>query len=201
MQLFMSPASPFVRTVRVMIREAGITDMVEELEISTNALDTNAALAAANPVGKIPTLARPDGPAVHDSRVIARYLDQISDAGLYPTARLWEVLTLEATAHGAMDAAVGMVYEARFKGTDGKSADWIEAQWQKVARALDALEARWMSHLNGPVDMAQVAVACMLGYLDLRHPGRDWRATRPQLAAWEAAFSERPAMVDTKPPA
>lgn len=64
---------------------------------------------AHNPLGKLPALTRPDGPAIYDSRVICRYLDARADSGLYPDRTLWETLTLEATADGIMDAAVLMV--------------------------------------------------------------------------------------------
>jgi len=47
--------------------------------------------------------------------------------------------------------------------------------------------------------MGQVSVACALGYLDLRHPDRDWRAGRDALAAWYKAFAARPSMVATAP--
>ena len=35
MKLLMSPASPFVRKVRVLLREADLLDTVEEIEVST----------------------------------------------------------------------------------------------------------------------------------------------------------------------
>ncbi|EAR52901.1 Glutathione S-transferase [Oceanicola granulosus HTCC2516] len=199
MQLVMSAASPFVRTVRVLAREAGLAERIEEVPVATTPLASAPEALAANPLGKIPALVRPDGPTLYDSRVICRYLDAQARDGFYPKRRLWEVLTLEATAHGVMEAAVLMIYEARLKGEEGKSADWIAAQWQKVARALDALEGRWMSHLSGPLDVAQIATAVALDYLDFRHGGRDWREGRPALAAWHARFAARPAMVETKP--
>ncbi len=40
-----------------------------------------------------------------------------------------------------------------------------------------------MSHLNGPLDIGQIAVGCALGYLDFRHADRGWREGRPALAA------------------
>ena len=199
MQLFVSPPSPFARTARVTLREAGLTDHVEEIDVTTNAFATDPALAAANPAGKIPTLLRDDGPALHDSRVINRYLDHLAEARFYPEARLWEVLTLEATGNALMDAAVSAVYEARFKGTEGRSGDWIAAQKAKVTRILGALESRWMSHLSGPMNAGQIAVACGLGYLDLRFAEDDWRGDTPALSDWFARFSDRPAMIDTRP--
>ena len=168
MKLLMSPPSPFVRKVRVVIRETGQLDAIEEVAVTTSALDTDAGLMAANPLGKIPALIREDGPAIYDSRVITRYLDARVGAGLYPDARLWEILTLEATADGIMEAGVLMVYEGRLRPEAQQSPQWVEAQWGKLSRSLDAVNARWMSHLAGPLNMGQIAIGCALGYLDLR---------------------------------
>lgn len=199
MQLIMSPASPYVRKVRVTVREAGLDHHVEEVPVTTTPMSPAAQALSANPTGKIPALLRSDGPAIYDSRIICRFLDARAGAGLYPESRLWEVLTLEATADAMIDAAVAMVYQARFVGTDGANGDWIDAQWAKVTGAVTAIEDRWMSHLSGPLDAAQIAVACGLGYLDFRHEDRDWRGAAPSLADWYGTFAERPSMQATRP--
>ena len=197
--LFHSPASPFVRLVRVTARELGLDAEIEERDVTTTPVASDPALVPANPLGKIPALARPDGPALFDSRVICRYLDDRAGGGLYPTAGHWEMLTLEALAHGIMEAAVLSVYERRFRAEAQQSADWLAGQWSKITRGLDVIEAQWMSHLSGPVTVAQIAVACALGYLDFRHADAPWREGRPNLAAWYAGFAARPAMVATAP--
>ncbi|MFU8836108.1 glutathione S-transferase [Roseovarius autotrophicus] len=201
MQLISSPLSPFVRKVRVLLHETGLADQVTEIPVATTALATAPEAMAANPLGKIPALMRNDGPAIYDSRVICRYLDAKAGAGLYPEAQLWEVLTLEATADGIMESGVLMVYETRLRPEGARSEAWVEAQWAKIARALDALEQRWMSHLSGPLDMGQIAVACALGYLDFRHDARGWRQGRPALAAWYDGFAARDSMTATAPAA
>lgn len=199
MQLLSADASPFVRKARVVIHETNQTD-IEIRTVASSPLGGEEALNAANPVGKIPALVRDTGATLYDSRVITRFLDARANAGLYPEARLWEVLTLEATGDEIMTASVGMTYEQRFRAPEGLVWDtWLDAQWAKVMRAIGALEARWMSHLNGPLDMGQISVACALGYLDLRHSARDWRAGHDVLAAWEAEFAKRPAMIATAP--
>lgn len=197
MKLISSPTSPYVRKVRVMIREANLTDAVEEIEVSTTAFATDSTAISANPLGKIPALIRADGPAIYDSRVITRFLDDYAGAGLYPAARLWELLTLEATADGIMDATVSMAYEVRLRPENEQSKDWVEAQWQKADRAIEAISERWMSHLQGPLNMAQIATACALSYVDLRHDARNWRDGREDLAKWHAEFSGRQSMTDT----
>jgi glutathione S-transferase len=196
--LLSSPASPFVRKVRVLLLETGQDDVALQ-EVATTPVATAPEVAAANPVGKIPALIRDDGPTIYDSRVICRFLDARAKSGLYPEHQLWDTLTLEATADGIMEAAVSMTYEKRLRPEEFWYEPWLDAQWSKVARALDALDSRWMSHLHGPLDMGQIAVACALGYLDLRHGDRDWRKGRDVLAAWEARFAERASMRATAP--
>lgn len=199
MKLLTATPSPFGRKVMALLHETGQMDSVEIELVAASPVATPSALAATNPVGKLPALIRDGGPALYDSRVICRYLDAQAGGALYPEARIWETLTLEATADGIMDAAILMVYEARLRPEEIRYPTWVEAQWTKVERSLDALEARWMSHLAGPLDMGQIAVACALGYLDFRHPDRDWRSPRPQLAAWHSVFSARDSMEATRP--
>lgn len=199
MQLISAGASPFARLARVLLHETGQTDDVEILDVKTTPVATDPAVAAANPVGKIPALIRPDRPAIYDSRVICRFLDERIGADLYPETRLWDTLTIEATAHGILDAAILIVYEGRVRPPEKVYEVWMDAQWDKVMRSVGALNTRWMSHLNGPLDMGQISVACALGYLDFRHSARGWRQGNDALATWFEAFAERPSMVETRP--
>ena len=199
MKLTFSPASPFVRKVMVLLHETDQLGDVDLMPVKTTPVSTAPEVAAANPVGKIPALIRNDGPAIYDSRVITRFQDARAKTTLYPEARLWDVLTVEATADGIMEAAVLMVYEHRVRPADKVYDVWVESNWARVERSLDVLNDRWMSHLSGPLDMGQIAVGCALGYLDFRHDARDWRKGRDALAAWESAFATRPAMAATAP--
>jgi glutathione S-transferase len=201
MRLYHSPTSPFVRKVMVLLIESGLRDRVEVISASGTPVDAGTMPLAQNPLGKIPALARDDGPAIYDSRVICRYLDDLAGGRFYPKgAALWETLTLEATADGILEAALLMVYEWRLRPEDKRLPDWVEGQWAKIDRTLDAVEARWLGHLNGPLGMGQIAMGCAIGYLDFRHSDRGWRAARPGLAAWEAGFAARPSMLATRPP-
>ena len=137
--------------------------------------------------------------AIYDSRVITRYLDARAGTALYPDARIWETLTLEATADAIMDAAVLCIYESRLRPPEHRSQDWIEAQWSKVEGALNAVNERWMSHLAGPLDASHIAIGCALGYLDFRHDARAWRKGKDALDDWFAVFAERDSMRATAP--
>lgn len=202
MRFFTSPASPYARKVMVTLHETGLLARTEIVTGSGSPLDPGQAPLAQNPLGKVPVLERPEGPALYDSRVICRYLDELAGGGLYPAApRLWDILTLEATGDGILDAALLMVYETRLRPEDKRMPEWVEGQWAKIARSLDVLETRWMAHLAGTFDMGQIAVACALGYLDLRHGPRNWRDSRPGLTVWYARIAERPSLLASAPPA
>jgi glutathione S-transferase len=200
MRLFHSPASPYVRKVMVLLIETGQADDVTLVPATGNPLDPGTMPLDANPLGKIPCLVLPDGTSLFDSRVICRYLDDRAGGVFYPPApALWATLTLEATADGILDAALLARYETHIRPEAARSPDWREAQLAKVDRALDVLENRWELHLNGPLDMGQIAVACALGYLDFRFADREWRAGRPALARWHATMNARPGMATTAP--
>ncbi|MEL6233224.1 MAG: glutathione S-transferase [Pseudomonadota bacterium] len=202
MRLYHNPASPFVRKVHVLVLEAGRADEVDLVPAAGTPLAPGSMPLAYNPLGKIPCLERPDGPALYDSRVICRYLNDRFAAGLYPDApRLWETLTLEALADGIKDAAVLMRYERTVRPEDRQLDAFVDAQWDKIARALAALEAGWMGYLAAPPDMGQFALACALGYLDFRHGERDWRRSHPGLAGWEQGMRTRASLSATMPEA
>ena len=200
MKLYFNPASPFVRKVHIAMIETDLIDHVDLEPVLGHPTDPGNLPVTQNPLGKIPALERGDGAAIYDSRVICAYISDMAGGALYPEKpRLWETMTLEATADGIMDAAILMVYENRSRAEGKQDPAWVEAQWIKIIRALDATETRWMSHLQGPLDIAQISMACALSYLDFRHADRDWRKSRPALTVWHAAFSERDAMKMTMP--
>ncbi len=185
----------------IFLEETGQSMNVDLVPTSVTPLAVSEGYAAQNPLNKVPALERPDGCTLYDSRVICRYLNDRAGADLYPRGpALWDVLTLEATGEGMIDAALLMAYEGRMRPEEFQFPDWIEGQWGKVGQALDALEARWMAHLHAPLNAGQIAVACALGYLDLRHADRNWRGGRSTLDSWFSEFSERPSFLGSSPP-
>jgi len=201
LKLFYSAASPFVRKVMIVLHETGQLEDVTIEPTMTSPLTASEALKTRNPLAKLPALVRDDGPTLFDSRVICAWLDERAGGKLYGKgARSWEIRTLEALADGILDAAVLMTYELRHRPEDMRSTDWLEGQWGKIDRACSALDAQWMGHLAGPLDMGHIAVASALGYLDFRHGARDWRAGRAALAGWYKDIESRPSFAATRPP-
>jgi glutathione S-transferase len=194
--------SPYARKVVALLHETGQQDDVEIVQVATTPTQPMDGLAAKNPLAKIPALERVDGPTLYDSRVICAFLDARAGGKLYPNGlRKWDVLTLEATADGILDCAVSITYEGRVRPVEKQWDGWTDAQWSKINGACGALNTRWMSHLSGPLDMGQIAVACALGYLDLRHDARGWRKGHDALAAWYEVFQQRESLVISAPPA
>jgi glutathione S-transferase len=201
MKLFYAAASPFVRIVLVTAAELGIADRIENVDGMTTPMNANPALADANPVAKLPTLLTDDGQALYDSRVICEYL--VTEAGnetMLPARgpERWKALRDLALINGILDAGVLLRYELAYRPADLQWAEWKDGQRGKIDRALDELESD-MAALEGTT-LVSIAAACALGYLDFRFPDRDWRASRPKLAAWyDDDWAKRPSMTATVP--
>ncbi|MFD1333463.1 glutathione S-transferase family protein [Methylopila musalis] len=180
-----SPPSPFGRKVKIAAAVLGLSDRIEVVKTDTTSPDD--AIRALNPLGKIPTLEFDSGATLFDSRVILEYLDHLAGGGrIIPAdpAERFAVLRLQALADGLMDAALLQIYEVRLRAEDKRDAGWLANQAGKVERALKALED---APPSARIDVGTIAVACALGYLDLRFEGR-WRETHPRLVEWLDAF-------------
>ncbi|TNB91014.1 glutathione S-transferase [Pseudomonas jessenii] len=202
MTLFHNTLSPFVRKVMVLLHETGQQDRVALQDCVLTPVSPDTALNADNPLGKIPALRLADGSVIHDSRVIFEYLDQQHVGNpLIPRegAARWRRLTLASLADGIMDASVMVRYELVLRAPEKHWDEWLDAQRDKIRRALAYLESDAIAELTSHFDVAAISVACALGYIDLRHPDLDWRSANPQLANWYFDVSQRPSMVATMP--
>lgn len=196
--LHYSPTSPYVRKVMILLHETGQLDQVTLSPAGGSPVDPGTIPVGLNPLGKIPALERPDGCTLYDSRVICKWLSDRAGGALYPAApRLYESLTLEATGDGILDAALLTRYETFARPEALRWDAWIDGQWSKITRSLDAIESRWMGHLAGPLCIGQASVISALGYLDFRFAGRDWRTGRPALTDWAVRMGERPSIKAT----
>jgi glutathione S-transferase len=191
-----SPASPFGRKVKIAAALLGLSDRIEVVAADTN--DPGDSLRGQNPLGKIPTLVLEDGTALYDSSVIVEYLDWLAGSGkIIPAAapERFKALTLQSLCDGIMDAALLQVYETRYREPAQYVAKWLDHHAGKVARGLGVLEAAPPADHR---DIGGIALACALGYLDLRFAGR-WRADHPRLVAWLDGFAaDVPAFGETR---
>jgi glutathione S-transferase len=195
-----SPASPFVRKVRIAVNLLGLEREVALEQADT--VDLGDTIRRQNPLGKIPALVLEDGTVLFDSRVILEYLDHRAGGGrIVPSAgpARFTALRLQALADGVMDASILIVYEGRWRPSERHEPKWVDHQAGKVARALASLEAA-PPPLDSAPHVGHIALACALGYRDFRFKG-DWRADHPKLVAWLGDFAARvPAFAATSPP-
>lgn len=201
MQLYFNPASPYVRKVRVTAHELGLGEAIELISVSLSPVSPHEGVRSSNPIGKIPTLIADDGTAFYDSPVICEYLDALAGGNrIFPAAGAarWTALRRQAIADGIMDAAVLTRYEEATRPKELRWQAWVDGQLLKVRTALDALERE---DLEGAFDIGTIAIACALGYLDLRFASEGWRKSRPRLAAWATAAGQRPSLAATAPSA
>ena len=202
MKLIGSLTSPYVRKVRIVMAEKKL-DYRLELE---NVWSADTQIQTYNPLGKVPCLVMEDGGTLFDSRVIVEYLDTLS-----PVARLIPqpgrdraaVKCWEAIADGLLDACVTIVKEKQ-RPEAQRSPEWIERQYGKIHASLDAMdkslgENAYCMGIN--YILADIAVGCALGYLDLRFAELDWRTGHPNLARLYDKLAQRQSFVDTVPQA
>lgn len=203
MKLFMTPTSPYARKVRVVLAEKHI-----ECELVTvpSLAAPDSPVPEFNPLGKVPTLVLDDGTPFYDSVVIVDYLDHKTPVSrLIPQDNSHRALVRrwEALADGICDAAVAVVMEKR-RAPEKQDETIIERQTLKVTRGLkrmseDMGEEKWAA--GDRFTLADIAVGCVLGYIDLRMPETGWRELYPNLAGLYEQLITRPSFKDTMPPA
>ena len=198
MKLYGHLTSPYVRKVRIALREKNLACT----HVTESPHDPGNHIADMNPLGKVPVLETGDGRVFFDSGLIVEYLDGLGMPRLIPEgeARL-PVLQWHALGSGIIDAVVVRLLEGR-RPPAQRSAEVIAAQEQKIQRAIawaDKAE-RGRAYLIGDrFTLADLVLGLALEYVDFRYP-HDWRSAHPRLAQWLAGISTRGSFAETVPP-
>ena len=198
MKLFASSTSVFVRKVRIVIREKGLVDRVEEV----TAVPVEAApdLVAANPISQLPALVDDEGHTWADSGLIAAWLDtQGEGPGLLPdygSAAYWRVKRLETAAAGMNEMMARIVYENRRPETE-RSPFWLTRWEGNLMRAF--AHAETLCPAPDVFDMGTLTLGVAGTFCDFRLGQIDWRAVAPKVAALHAELEKRQSFIDTYP--
>jgi glutathione S-transferase len=202
MKLIYAAASPYARMVLVTAHEVGLAGQVEIVQSGPLPLTgVNDAVTQVNPLGKVPCLVTDHGHSLYDSRVICEYLcHHAGDKRLLPDepVKRFRLLTLQALGQGMCDTALGLRYELAARPESLRWSEWIDRQKLRIHSACDDLERAWTADLQA-MNAGAVAIACALGYLDLRFGDLEWRKGRPKTAAAYEALSKLPSMQATIP--
>lgn len=159
-----------------------------------------------NPLGKVPALQLDDGRVLISSPLLAEFVDS-----RYPSPRLIpedfeariEVRSWEALADGSMDAVSATLYEMRFHDDAKRSEAWLDRQRKKFETGFKTLEAmlggrQWC--VGDAMSLADVAVACHLGFINLRVPQYFPQDEYPGLSRLWRNMEERDSFKRTAPP-
>ncbi|MES2012848.1 MAG: glutathione S-transferase N-terminal domain-containing protein [Pseudomonadota bacterium] len=200
MKLLYTVNSPYARKVRIAAIEKHIDVALEEVVLAA----ADCPVKQYNPLGKVPVLILDDGDSLYDSRVIVEYLDHRTplahlipaDNGSKIAVRRWEAL-----ADGVCDAAVAVMLEQR-KSAELQDAAYIAKHLEKVTRGLavlnlDLTKKKWC--VNGAFSLADIAVGCVLGYLELRFKHIDLASEYPNLSALYTELMKRDSFKTTMP--
>lgn len=203
MKLIGAVTSPYVRKVRIVMAEKKLDFQF----VTEDVWSATTSISESNPLGKVPCLVMEGGEALFDSRVIVEYIDTLSPVGkLIPSMgrERAEVKTWEALADGVLDAAILARLEATWpdRSAEQRSAAWIDRQMGKIAASLKSIsqglgEKAYCTGIH--FTLADIAVGCVLGYLDFRFPQINWRADYPNLSKLDEKLSARQSFADTKP--
>lgn len=200
MKLLYTPNSPYSRKVRIVGIEKHLDITLQQVQLDA----ADSPVQQYNPLGKVPVLILDNEEALYDSRVIVEYLDTRSPVSkLVPNehASRIAVIRWEALADGISDAAVAAMVEQR-KPEQQQSKLYIEKQMVKVNQGLEKLnqdisKKKWC--VNETFSLADIAIGCMLGYINLRFNAMNWQKHYPELAKHFTILSKRPSFKETAP--
>lgn len=201
MKLRTAGVSPFSRKVMAFAHEAGILGLIETVE--TNYEDPESGLWNENPLGRVPTLVVTDNKILQGSSVICQFLGSLSDKReLIPSegdAR-WRALNGEALSDGLCEAAIAIQRELS-RPSEIRSQPWIDRQKNKVSKTIHWINTHWELPSDIPsIDL--IALSCTLNWIDYRLHNElgAWHQANIRLSDWLRDFSNRPSMMQTRPP-
>lgn len=198
MKLYMSQLSPYARVVRVLLRQSGAGDLVQD--VATDPRQSGTGFWDRNPVAKIPALDLGDGTVITESALICRYVDGRFAAGRHhaPVDADPGRLALLGLSQGVLDRGVSARIEKLRVGAPD-TARFLDTQLGAVQRGCDALDRLAPEDSDAPPDILDLHVACAVEWIDFRHPDLSIRDGRPRLAAWCARIGALASMVSTRP--
>lgn len=198
MKLYLNKPSPYARLALVVAHEKGLAGRLD-LEW-VDPWQNPAGLSAVNPFSRVPALVTDDGISIVDSACICDYFDRLGEGrALVPAAMGPRTRTLRSygLARTLTDAAFGAVIARRFGPPGAEPA--LAQRWIAAAgSALDVMEGDASTGKSTPdPDLADLALAVALGYVDFRLKEIAWRENRPRLGEWFKAIAARPSMLAT----
>lgn len=199
MKLYGSPASPYARKARVLIKEKNLPcEFVVE-----DPWPADSPIPSRNPLGKVPVLEIESGSYLFESVQVVHYLDNVDGKSLMPkdAAGYWQAQWWQALGNGIIDAAVARVLESR-RPLEKQMPEKMAREEARVHRAVNVGEKAFKGGnflVGSRFTLADLVLGVALQYTDFRYP-HDWRSRAPKLARWHAGITKRRSFGETLPP-
>ena len=204
MKLTFSPASPFARKVRISAIELGLIDKIEFVPATVVPGQANDEYLRINPLKKLPVLILDNGDVIIDSYVIVEYLDELAGGGkLIPASgpNRWKVKSDHSLLQGMLDSMLLCRYEKMVRPQGLQWQAWSDDHWNRAWTGMARFDKQ-ADVLSRPLDIAQIALTCVLGYADFRFADCGWRKAFPNLDSFHERMLNRPSVrVSVPPPA
>ncbi|HEX9209612.1 MAG TPA: glutathione S-transferase family protein [Bradyrhizobium sp.] len=202
MKLSFSAASPFARKVRIAAIELGLIDKIEFTPATVAPGQANEDYSRITPLKKLPVLITNDGDVILDSYVIVEYLNEMAGGSLIPDygPQRWKTKTNHSLINGMLDSMLLCRYERMVRPQGLQWQAWSDDHWNRAWTGMARFE-NMPDVLNGPFDISQIGLVCVLGYADFRFADCGWRKAYPKLDAFHQKMLERPSVKISAPPA
>ena len=202
MKLSFSAASPFARKVRIAAIELGLIDKIEFTPAAVAPGQANEDYSRITPLKKLPVLITNDGDVILDSYVIVEYLNEMAGGSLIPDygPQRWKTKTNHSLINGMLDSMLLCRYERMVRPQGLQWQAWSDDHWNRAWIGMARFE-NMPDVLDGPFDISQIGLVCVLGYADFRFADCGWRKAYPKLDAFHQKMLERPSVKISVPPA
>jgi glutathione S-transferase len=202
MKLTFSPSSPFARKVRIAAIELGLIDKIELMPTTVAPGQANDEYSRITPLKKLPALILDNGDVIVDSYVIVEYLDELAGGGkLIPASgpARWKVRSDHSMVQGMLDSMLLCRYEKMVRPQGLQWQAWNDDHWNRAWQGFARFDKQ-ADVLSRPLDIAQIALVCALGYADFRFADCGWRKAYPNLDAFHEKMLTRPSVKISLPP-
>ena len=202
MQLLGRYLSPFVRRVATTLAFYEIPFESRPLQHTG---DDAPVLRTLNPVGRVPALVLDDGDIIVDSAAILDYLDREvgPERALTPAsgADRTRVMNLTGIAIGAIEKAIAVAYEVRFRSEERRHAPWVERCAEQTRGGYTHLEGQlsgdWLH--GGAMTQADVTTAVGWQFMVKATPDLAASIEAPRIAALAERMMSYPEFSETAP--
>ena len=197
MKLIYTTTSPLARKCRILVRELGLIDRIEEVITTTRS--ENSLIMNYNPNGMVPTLETDDGYTICETNIICNYLEkQSSNNGFIPQVekKYWEVIGLDAIASQMLDSVVSRARDLKLKPKEFHFSDGIKYEQRRVQRAFDFLEKKSDIIVNN-VNRAHISISLVCLVLDNIFPDEQWKENRDNILKVYEDFKKRDSFIET----